>query len=894
MKKIILILLCVWTFPVAASHIVGGEFEIIHINGQTYRINLILYFDEQNGNDDARDLGIDARIFRKRDNALMMEVYLPLDSQSAVNYTQPACSNGEIETTRIYYTTIVQLSPQQFSDAQGYYLSWERCCRNYDIDNIFSEDPMVSGNYAGQTFYLEFPPVMMNGEPFINSSPRLFPPLNDYACPNRPYYVDFAGTDDDGDSLVYSIVTPLNTKTADALPLPDYRPRPAPYPEVNYRAPFNATNIIGGAPDLRISKDGFLTVTPTVNGLFVFAVRCEEFRNGIKIGELRRDFQMLVVPGCEPAAPPQILGKRSADSAFGFDNNMNVTFSNDVTDTERCIQVRVSDPDALRQEDGYSENVTIRAIPLNFRDDVSGVLPEITSATLTNGSTTTFNVCFDRCPFVEGPFLIGIVAYDDACSLPLSDTLKVTVNIEPPDNEDAYFVTGNVTDMINEGEQRVYPIEARDDDLDPLVLGVITDGFNLADVGMTIETIEQANGVLRSQLVWDSRCDVFDFRFKTSFQIKLIVEDIDDCNFSHPDIRVFHLNVVLPGNADPVISTNLSEVDLQQGVSRKVFESLSFNVFGHDADNNFLTLTGYGNIFNLFSYNMTFPEATGVGQVASPFNWEVVCDKLDLLDKDTFDLMFILVDVANKCRLYKADTLNVKLIAKPPDNSPPVLNIASTDPELPFINLQQDLLVGQQVSLGLASADTDLAPTDHIVIEMIDAEGTVPPAGFIFEKVEGEGNAETTFTWNTDCSIFENGVYSNDYKFTFRTYDDRCFNQKADTVSVEFTVKDVENNIKEFIPPNFVSPDEDEHLRNEFFGMVKLNEQTGDFENILPLDNCLGHFIGISIYNRWGKPVFESNDRDFRWFPDKEAAGIYFYSLIFSDKEFKGSVTVSH
>ena len=62
MKKILLFLLCLWAFPVAASHIVGGEFEIIHISGIRYRINLILYFDELNGSIGARDPSVDARI----------------------------------------------------------------------------------------------------------------------------------------------------------------------------------------------------------------------------------------------------------------------------------------------------------------------------------------------------------------------------------------------------------------------------------------------------------------------------------------------------------------------------------------------------------------------------------------------------------------------------------------------------------------------------------------------------------------------------------------------------------------------------------------------------------------------------------------------------------------
>lgn len=893
MKKLILFLMCLWAFPAAASHIVGGEFEIVHISGDNYRINLILYFDELNGNLGARDPKVDARIFRKRDNALMMEVYLPFSSQTPVSYTQPACSNGEIVTSRILYTAVVQLTPQQFSDAEGYYLSWERCCRNYDITNIYSDDPLSGGRYAGQTFYLEFPPVVKDGLPFINSSPRLFPPLNDYACPRRPYYVDFAGVDDDGDSLVYSIVTPLNTKTADALPLPDLRPRPRPYPVVTYRAPFSASNILGGMPDLRISRDGFLTVTPTMVGLYVFAVRCEEYRDGVKIGELRRDFQMLVVDGCNPAEPPQILGKKLADGTFGFNNDMNVTFSNDVTDAERCIQVQVSDADALRDTDSFSENVTIRAIPLNFKKDVSGVLPEITSATLTNGSTKTFDICFDRCPFIEdGPFQVGIVAYDDACSLPLSDTLKVTVTIEPPANNDAYFTTPDVTEVLFEGTTKEWAIEARDDDQDPMVIGVVTDGFNLADVGMELQTIEQTDGSYKSKLVWDTRCDVYDFRSRTSFNIKLLVDDMDECNFSDPDIMEFHLTVLLPGNADPVISSDLTEAELSQGVTRKIFESLSFNVFGDDTDNTPLKLTVKGNGFELATYNMTFAEANGVGHVASPFDWDLICDNPDLAERDTFDLMFIVIDEANKCRLYQADTLAVVLRAEPPDNNGPLLTVASTDPALPFINHQQDMMMGQQISLGISSADGDASPLDHIVIEMIGAEGSIQPSGYLFERVEGEGNAQTTFVWNPDCSIFENGVYENHYRFTFRTYDNRCQNIKGDTVAVEVTIRDAENEVVEFVPPNFVSADHDPEQRNEFFAMVRVNEQTGALEDILPRDNCLGQFVGITIYNRWGRPVYESTSRDFRWYPDDGSSGVYFYTLTFSDKEYKGSVTV--
>ena len=154
----------------------------------------------------------------------------------------------------------------------------------------------------------------------------------------------------------------------------------------------------------------------------------------------------------------------------------------------------------------------------------------------------------------------------------------------------------------------------------------------------------------------------------------------------------------------------------------------------------------------------------------------------------------------------------------------------------------------------------------------------------------GTGTAQTTFSWLPDCSIFKNGVYQNEYTFTFRTLDNRCKNTKADTVELNLKIRDVTNEGREFIPPNFVSANGDSF--NDFFAMVRQNEDTGELENILPFDNCLGRFVSISIFNRWGTEVFSSNSRDFQWHPVKEAPGVYFYTLIYSNKEYKGTVTV--
>ncbi|HYC85796.1 MAG TPA: hypothetical protein VEB86_11260, partial [Chryseosolibacter sp.] len=72
MKRIFVVLLCLLAFPLAASHIVGGEFEIVHRIGYRYAINLIVYFDEVHGHPDNKiqDKIITARIFRVSDNSI--------------------------------------------------------------------------------------------------------------------------------------------------------------------------------------------------------------------------------------------------------------------------------------------------------------------------------------------------------------------------------------------------------------------------------------------------------------------------------------------------------------------------------------------------------------------------------------------------------------------------------------------------------------------------------------------------------------------------------------------------------------------------------------------------------------------------------------------------------
>ena len=197
-----------------AFHIVGGEIEFIYLSDGLYRINLIQYFDEAQNDNPGADPFVTIFIFRNGDDQLMSTHTLPLIQTENVEYTNIECARDELQTSRILYSADIQLSPEQYDSEDGYYIQWERCCRNTAIDNI------VNPQGTGMNYVLEIPPLMRNGKVFVNSSPILFKPLSDYACINQLFYTEFTGVDPDGDSLVYSLTTPLNSSSAVVAPYP--------------------------------------------------------------------------------------------------------------------------------------------------------------------------------------------------------------------------------------------------------------------------------------------------------------------------------------------------------------------------------------------------------------------------------------------------------------------------------------------------------------------------------------------------------------------------------------------------------------------------------------------------------------------------------------------------
>ena len=83
--------------------------------------------------------------------------------------------------------------------------------------------------------------------------------------------------------------------------------------------------MIDAAPPLTIDPStGFVTLTPTLIGSFCVGVRVKEFRNGVQLSEVIRDFRFDVVP-CVQTVVSSIADQDAATLCTGlsmdFENN---------------------------------------------------------------------------------------------------------------------------------------------------------------------------------------------------------------------------------------------------------------------------------------------------------------------------------------------------------------------------------------------------------------------------------------------------------------------------------------------------------------------------------------------------------------------------------------------
>ncbi len=389
-----------------ASHIVGGEMQMIHQRGEIYLLRLILYYDKANAEFNLVDRNIEIGIFRKSNNTRIDDRILDVKSSSIVNYANPYCIEDSLKTIKITYEGIHRFSSERYFEDMGYYFTWERCCRNNIISNVFQP------GRQGMVFLLEFPD--MDDYP-LNSRPLFREIQGEYICRDRYVELDYSAIDIDGDSLSYSLATPIAGFTTPDDPISALIPGPYPFVENYFSMP--------GSPNLRIdSRTGILSARPSQNGLYVFRVICNEFRDGKKIGAVHRDFQILVDQCVDNTSPQtQIFFQNS--EIYQEEDTLFIT-SRD----ELCFDLKITDSD-------NESRINYEIVPINFEAKAVEFSPE--NGALSGASDTLHvKMCWPDCiePKNEDLFEFWLLVKDNACPKPNTDSTKIILKVEEENN----------------------------------------------------------------------------------------------------------------------------------------------------------------------------------------------------------------------------------------------------------------------------------------------------------------------------------------------------------------------------------------------------------------------------------------------------------------------------
>lgn len=834
-----ILLLLLSAFTAKSAHIVGGDFSYKHISGDTYQFKMKMYRDCGGGGAMFENI-LRVGIYNKENDELVREISMPRTTIYPIKFNT-GCTSPQLRCVETgVFVVNVTLSKDFFNNTGGYYIQWERCCRNDIIKNI--QNPGATP----MAFVMEFPsPYPAGGSQRINSSPEfLRDPLN-YLCVGEPFKYDFKIYDADGDELRMRMGIP-NAGGYTSINRPMQNTGPAPYDDVIWASGYGfgfPTNIMDGNPDLYVDNDtAFIYLVPQQIGVYVISVICDEYRDNVKIGEVVRELQLEVLD-CPPRFKPNITanlpgGKSYVEAEIG----KQVCFELDATDFNSTELIR-------------------------FRVDTGGLYKVIgTDATLdpsdaagTQQIKTTF--CWTpKCPVdtSKGAF-IDFIAFDNSCPFSQDDTIRVKFVLKEENNIAPIFkstLTNNVFN-VRTNENLCFQFQAIDSNAkDEIVMQPIVKNVDVFNLGASVTPVLAGNALVNGEFCWTPPCGL---NIDTPIHIGFILTD-NACPVASIDTIDIVINVLPLLNEAPTVLAEGVIVGANNTVALQLDEENCFSIYAEDLDLDDIELYTQNVNYDFIANGAKFttiennPNSKRIQICYTP-----TCDNfyeetlyLDVLTRD------------RKCENEKFDTIRVKFEINVPSNVEPLM----LKPDSVVYNIN----AGYARSIDVEGSDED--NNDLLILSARPLFNSNIPFRIDMNTTQGIGIVSNQLTVYPDCGLENNQDYPVELSLLSNKY---CNEYDTITKVVYFRVAPLLDIDKPLVPDVF-SPNGD-GINDEY--KIYLANRTV----------CPDEFEFL-IFDRWGKKILQTKDPEFIWRGENCTAGAYVYYLRIGEDTFTGFIAL--
>ncbi|MEZ4684610.1 MAG: hypothetical protein R3B47_00630 [Bacteroidia bacterium] len=274
---LIVLLLLLFAGNTYATHIMGGDIYYTCLGNNQYEVTVIIYRDCNSQVSISRNLTISSASLGQSITPNLTQVsgptrITPTNNSGSCQGTVNACQEQNV------YKGTVTLPPA----ADWVFGVQVLCCRN-------------AGNNLTTLGAQYFEATLDNSSGACNSSPTFFGSGVHVLCLNNDYILDPGICELDGDSLAFTII---ETRSA----VNNNNP---------YSPPYNVRNPLPSTPTMSVNPvTGEVVIRPTGSSGYVavFAMRIDEYRNGVKVGSVVREYQIYYIACPAPINNPPSFG----------------------------------------------------------------------------------------------------------------------------------------------------------------------------------------------------------------------------------------------------------------------------------------------------------------------------------------------------------------------------------------------------------------------------------------------------------------------------------------------------------------------------------------------------------------------------------------------------------